>query len=276
MKRNKKIFLGILILSIILISVWSFFIEPNFIKIEEISIKIENLPPSFKGIKIAHLSDFHSKKFGKRERKVLKILSDLNPNFIFITGDIINWNTKNLSSCQIFWKELSKNFKNKIFVVYGNHDHWNRNFQTFDEFFRESGIKVLNNQSEKIEKNGEFIYLIGVDDPNLGYDNLSKAMGKIEINDKNPKILLAHSPEIFRKIKNSFFQINLILTGHTHGGQVDIPFLTNLILPLKYDKKYKRGFFKESLTHLYVNRGVGFSGLPMRLNCFPEITLFAF
>ncbi|MFH1837887.1 MAG: metallophosphoesterase [Candidatus Kuenenbacteria bacterium] len=284
-KKIKKIFLGIFILTIICIGFWSFFIEPNFIKIEKISINIENLPASFKGTKIVQLSDFHSKKFGKKEKKVLKILNNLNPDFIFITGDIIDYNTKDLKSCQIFWKELSKNFKNKIFAIYGNHDYWNQNFEIFDNLFKESKIEILNNQSKKLEKDKNFIYLIGVSEPypsfdNSNYDNIQKVyrdnlqIAFKEVKDeKIPKILLAHSPEIFREIKNFSSKIDLTLVGHTHGGQIDIPFLVDFILPLKYDKKYKKGLFKENSKYLYVNRGVGESGLPIRFNSFPEITL---
>lgn len=299
---RKKILLIFAIL-IILISAWSFFIEPNFIKVEKVSLKIENLPSSFERVKIAHLTDFHSKNFGKKEKKVLKILDDLKPDYIFITGDIIDWKTNDLKSCQEFWKELDKIYHNKIFAVYGNHDHRNRKFKTFDKLFRESKIEVLNNQSKKIsvqsgffsngKKNEDFVYLVGIDDPcsdydNLDYndlqkicydnlqknyhDNLQKTFKKIK-DEKIPKILLAHSPEIFREVKNLSFKVDLTLVGHTHGGQVDIPFLVDLILPLKYDKKYKEGLFKENSEYLYVNRGIGPSFLPIRFNSFPEIAL---
>ncbi len=86
-----------------------------------------------------------------------------------------------------------------------------------------------------------------------------------------PKILLAHSPEIFRKVKGR--DIDLVLVGHTHGGQINIPFITNLFLPLKYDKKYKNGLFRVNSTYLYVNRGTGTTFLPIRFNSFPEIAL---
>jgi hypothetical protein len=83
--------------------------------------------------------------------------------------------------------------------------------------------------------------------------------------------MLAHSPEIFRRIKSQ--NIDLVLTGHTHGGQVNIPFITNFFLPVKYGRKYKSGLFKEDSTYLYVNRGVGTTLLPFRFNAPPEITL---
>lgn len=278
---------------IFIIAVWSVLIEPNIIKIEKISLNIKNLPTSFDGAKIVHLSDLHSKNYGKTEKKVLKILNRLNPDFVFLTGDIVDWSTNDFKSCQVFWKELSKNFAGKVFAVYGNHEHKNSQFKTFNKLFRETKIEVLDNQSEKIYRGGDFIELVGIDDPypgckELGYggfqkkcsdylqknynNNLRAAVGEIE-NEKIPKILLSHSPEVFREVKKFNKKIDLVLTGHTHGGQINIPFFVNFILPLHYDQQYKKGLFKENSIYLYVNRGVGNSGLPIRFNSFPEIAL---
>ncbi len=260
---------GVLVLTFF----WGVFIEPEMIKLERVSVKIKNLPPSFKNLKILHLSDLHSKNFGKKERKILEILSQLNVDFIFITGDIVDWETRDLKSCQKFWKELSKNYQGKVFAVFGNHDHRNKNFKTLKKLLKESGIEILNNESKKIKKDESFIYLVGVDDPHLGYDNIEKAMENVK-KENFPKILLAHSPEIFRKVKEKNF--DLILVGHTHGCQIAIPIFCDLILPLKYDKKYKRGLFKENSTYMYVNRGIGETFLPIRINSFPEMTIIEF
>ncbi len=114
--------------------------------------------------------------------------------------------------------------------------------------------------------------MIGVDDPHSGYDNIDKAVAEVEGN--SFKVLLAHSPEIFRKITGK--KINLVLAGHTHGCQVGIPLLCDLFLPLNYDKKYKKGLFEENSTYLYVSRGVGTTIVPFRLNALPEITIINF
>lgn len=258
-------FLFLLVLALI----WGFFIEPNVIKIKRIELDIKNLPPSFEGIKIAHLSDFHSKNFGEKEKRILAMLSELNPDFVFITGDFINWTTKNLESCQGFWQELSKNYPQKTFGVLGNHEHRHPKFKNIRNLLKESGIEILENETRRIEKGGGSIFLIGLDDPREGYDDIEKAMAEIEAD--TPKILLAHSPEIFRKIKNE--NIDLTLVGHTHGGQINIPFIATFFLPLKYDRKYKSGLFKGGSTYLYVNRGIGETILPIRINAFPEVTL---
>jgi hypothetical protein len=258
-----------LISFLILAGIWGVFIEPNHIKVEKLSLEIKDLPTSFKNSKILHLSDFHFKKFGRKEKKVLKILNRLNPDFIFITGDIIDVSTKNFESCYKFLEELSKNYEAKIFAVYGNHDHQNKNFNLFNDFLAKSRIQVLNNQAQRIDKDGDFIYLIGLDDPHLEYDDIERAMKEIESN--TSKILIAHSPEIFRKIREK--DIDLVLVGHTHGGQINIPPLPYFTLPLKHDKKYKSGLFKEDSTYLYINLGIGETLLPIRINAMPEATL---
>ena len=264
-----KSFLKFSIALVILPGIWGFFIEPNMIKIEKLSLEINNLPPSFEGVKILHLTDLHSKGFGKKEKRVLGLVSQLRPDFIFITGDIVDWRTRDIESCQKFWKEIAKNYQGRVFGVYGNHDHRNRNFKKLNTLFAKSGIKILNNETVKLERGESFIYLVGVDDPHLGYDNIEKAMRNLK--EGFPKILLAHSPEIFQKVKNR--KIDLILTGHTHGCQVNLPFLCDLFIPLKYDKQYKRGLFNENGIYMYVNRGIGETFLPIRFNSPPEITL---
>ena len=249
---------------------WSVLVEPYLIKVEKVEIEIDSLPFSFDKIKIVQISDLHLKKIGKRERKLLKKIEEISPDFIFITGDFIDWRSRNLNSLEGFWRELSFDREGKVFGIYGNHDHRNPEFKILKEILKRNKVRILDNESISLRRNNEFIYLLGVDDPHLGYDNIEKTTKDLE--KKRVSILLAHSPEIFRKVKDK--RINLVLTGHTHGGQIDIPFISNLILPLKYDKKYKRGLFKEEGKFLYVNRGIGTTVMPVRFNALPEITLF--
>ncbi len=259
----------ILILLVLIVGYYSLIFEPNNIQIEEKSLAIENLPLSFEGVKIVHLSDFHSWWFGSREKRVLKIVEELKPDFIFITGDFVDPITKitdrELNSLKIFWQELGEKYKNRIFGVLGNHDT-----KIIKNYLIEKGIVILNNENKKLFLDQEFIYLIGVDDPATGRDNLAKAMKGVEL--ELPKILLAHGPEILKERATK--KLDLILVGHTHGGQVALPFLGQLLQPLSnYGKQYTKGLFKINSIFLYVNRGVGTSFFPIRFNCPPEVTL---
>lgn len=261
-----KRMLYFIIFIIILSGIWAFFIEPYLVGVERIEIKLEEL----KGLKIVHLSDLHSFSFEKREKKVLRTLEELNFDLLLITGDFVDRTTKDLDSCSQFWKELVKRNEGKVFGVLGNHEYWHPQSEYIQELLEQSGIKILDNEFQKIKTNNGYFNLVGVGDPHTEHDNVKKAMP----DNNKAKILLAHSPEIFRKVKEK--DIALVLAGHTHGGQIDIPFLVNLILPLKHDKKYKEGLFKENNTYLYVNRGIGTTVLPIRFNAIPEITLITF
>lgn len=225
------------------------------------------------GVKIVQLSDFHSWWFGSREKRVLEILEELNPDFVFITGDFVDPITKaitdrDLNSVKIFWQKLGEKYEKRIFGVLGNHDT-----DIVKNYLKGSGITILDNENKKLFFGNEFIYLIGVDDPWTGRDDLSKAMEGVEL--EIPKILLAHAAEIIDEAIEQ--EIDLVLVGHTHGGQVSIPVLGRLIQPLsEYGKKYTSGFFKIDASYMYVNRGVGTSFLPIRFNSPPEITLIEF
>jgi predicted MPP superfamily phosphohydrolase len=288
----KKIILIIFLLGVLIFGYYVVFFEPNNIQIERQVVALKNLPQSFDGIKIVHLSDFHSWRFGSREKRVLKILEEINPDFIFITGDFVDPVAKaitdrDLNSVKIFWQRLGEKYRNRIFTVLGNHDT-----EIIKKYLKESGIFVLDNESKKLFFGNNFIHLIGVDDPWTGRDDLARAMDPVrnrisngvEGVEKNKlKILLAHAAEIIDQAIEE--RMDLVLVGHTHGGQVNIPFLGELIQPLsEYGQKYTSGLFKidptpldnkhlTGYTYLYVNRGIGTSFWPIRFNCPPEITL---
>lgn len=274
-----KIILIIFLLGVSFLGYYSLVFKPNNIKIEKQVIFIKNLPPLFNGIRIVQLSDFHSWWFGSREKRVLEMLEELKPDFVFITGDFVGPITKTvtdkkLNSVKVFWQKLAE--KNKIFAVLGNHDT-----KEVKKYLKESGIIVLDNENRKLTFNNQYIYLVGVNDPDTGRDNLEKATQGIK--EEKAKILLAHGPEIIDKAVEK--NMDLVLVGHTHGGQVNIPILGDLIQPLSnYGRKYKKGLFKidsvpldsehlTGYTYLYVNRGVGTSIFPIRFNSPAEITL---
>jgi uncharacterized protein len=266
--KLKNIFIILIVLAAGLAG-WGFLVEPNRAVIERVLIK-DAAPDFLKGIKFLQISDLHFKRIGRPENKVLQTVKAESPDFIFITGDIVDWTTRDFLSLDKFFKELSQSSQAKIFAVFGNHDHRNNNFKQLKKILQENSVTVLNNQSELVNVAGGSFYLVGVDDPHLGYDNLTLALAKT---DNFFKILLAHTPEIFRQAKG---KVDLVLAGHTHGCQVDLPGLCDLVVPLKYDKKYKKGLFEENSTYLYINRGLGTNYLPFRLNASPEITLINF
>ena len=244
--------------------IWTRFVEPSLLKLEKLSFDIEDLAVS--DLTFLHLTDIHCKDFGKNEKDVLKVAEEVDPDFIFLTGDIVDWQTKDWDACFSFLQELIQGREGRVFAVYGNHEHRNPEFKKIKQLYKQSGMIVLENENVEISIGNESFYLIGVDDPHLGFDDLGKAMAGVK--QDHFQVLLAHSPEIFRKAKQR--SLDLVLVGHTHGCQVDLPFLCDYILPLEYDKQYARGLFYENDTYLYVNRGVGETFLPLRFNSLPE------
>ena len=276
-KKIKKMFLFLIFMGFL--AFWghrAFLFEPNNIQTEKINIEMANLPESFDGVKIVHLTDFHSHGFNKREKMVLEMVAELDPDFVFITGDFVDGTTKDVDSVQEFWQELGDQYKGKIFGVLGNHEYKNEeaDSDSLEELLEKSGIVILDNENRKIfqDDEDEYIYLVGVDDPDTGNDDLEKAATDTEKD--VPKILLAHSPDIVNDpeaLKKE--KIDLILAGHTHGGQIGIPHVKPFWVPTKNRGKYASGLFEIGDTQLYVNRGVGLSVFPIRLNCPPEIAV---
>jgi len=156
-----------------------------------------------------------------------------------------------------------------IWGVPGNTDHLFIDGKGLADVLRPAGIRILVNQAERLQVDvGKYFWLVGVDDPVEGFANLSEALGSVPPG--SPEILLAHGPKIFEKAIQE--KINLVLVGHTHGGQIGIPFLIHLS---DYANRtpYMKGLFKKESTQMYVNRGIGTKMLNVRFLCRPEITL---
>ncbi len=246
---------------------WVRFIEPSVVKVEQVFIEIENFPE--KDLKLVHLTDIHSFGYNEKERRVVQEIKKIDPDFIFITGDMVDWRTEAIEECALFWEDIVSGKENRVFAVWGNHEHQNLHFKQIQTTVVESGIDVLVNERRRVEWGDSYFYLAGVDDPRWGHDDGEKAMGGLD--KETPIILLAHSPEILRRVKH--YQPDLILAGHTHGCQINIPVVCDWFIPLAYDKHYRQGLFEKDGIKMYVSRGIGETILPIRLNSLPEITV---
>lgn len=243
---------GIIFLTLILI--YSFFIEPNWIETNyfEFEISIDRT------ITIAQLSDIHIVKFGNLEEKVITILNQKQPDVIVITGDLVSRNGKR-NEYKKFLSKLSAPLG--VFYVKGNWEHWNP-VKDFLALLNETKVELLNNENKKIYKN---IYLIGFDDAYEGRVDIESSLFNIP---KNAfKIGLFHSPKFFEQIFN---KIDLAFSGHSHGGQIQIPFLGPIITPYGTGT-FSNGWFEKNGSKMYVNRGIGTSILNVRLFSRPEV-----
>jgi len=280
---------GILVASIPFLSIiWGIWKGKYNYNIQKINLGFRNLPKSFDGLKIVQISDLHLGSFAGHPEKLepaFKMINELNPDYIFFTGDLVN----NISSEAEEFVPLLKKLEPKHgkYSILGNHDYgeyynWpsvealKENMTKLFSFHESAGFRLLRNESVNIERSGERIALIGVENwglpPFKQYGDLKKSFDPVK--ETGFKILLSHDPSHWDAEVRKFTDIDLTLSGHTHGMQFAFRIPGWRWSPVKF--KYPRwaGLYREGSQFLYVNIGLGFIGFPGRVGTPPEITLF--
>ena len=244
--------------------------ELNHPTVERIHIPIKNLAPPLAGFHIVQISDIHLWPIVNIHmvRKTVKTINKLHPDLIVITGDFV---TRFLSAIYQLAPELGKlRARHGVFASLGNHDLW-VNAEAITHALNASSVRVLINQGVPIYNNGEFFWLAGIDDAIAGNPDLNIALSGIPAD--IPTVLLGHEPDLADEISLEK-RVTLMLTGHSHGGQIRFPVIGS---PFKAHqaKKYDKGLYNVNGMWLYVNRGIGaITSVPFRLNCPPEISVF--
>lgn len=247
----------------ILLACWGFFIEPYILTVRKITLKDEQL----KDLKIVFATDFHYKPYEKfRLNRDIKKINEQNADIIILGGDFVNGHRKG-NSLDI--REIAKglgNLKSKYgtFTVLGNHDAW-QDAALANKSLSENNITVLKNNNIKINN----IYIAGLEDLQTQNPDIEKALK----NTVSPIILISHSPDIIYDVPE---KVNLTLSGHLHGGQINLPFIGPIIAPSKYGTRFAYGLYNIDNKKLFVSRGIGTSVIPMRFLCPPEIVIIEF
>jgi predicted MPP superfamily phosphohydrolase len=242
-------------------------------------VYIPGLPPAFHNFTIVQLSDFHFGPFNEVPvvQHAVDIVNSLNPNAVALTGDFITANTSDFSknapsanACAAVLRNLRAPLR---FASLGNHD--TVDIPGVTRALKSNGITVLNNQHVPVDLHGDRLWFAGLAD--VFFDTPRPDIAIPRAKPEEPVILLGHEPDYADSIhdytKISRRHVDLMLCGHTHGGQVNLPLVSRVMLPA-YGRKYVHGPFQLGSTLLYVNRGLGTIHLPIRFNCPPEITLF--
>jgi predicted MPP superfamily phosphohydrolase len=238
--------------------------------VERISIPIKGLPPSLKGFRIVQISDIHLKPIVTLNlvRKTVNMVNALQPDLILITGDFV---TRFISAIYDMAPVLAQlQARYGVFASLGNHDIW-LDAAVITQTLNASGVPVLINQGIPIVVDGGMLWLAGVDDAMSGQPDLNAALKRVPA--RTPIVLMGHEPDPADEFSRDG-RVNLMLTGHSHGGQIRLPgFGSPIKAPLA--EKYDMGLYNVDGMWLYVNRGIGvITSVPLRLNCPPEISEF--
>jgi hypothetical protein len=255
-------------------------IERHWIDIVHRDIRIAGLPDAFDGMTIAQLSDIHLEEYTEPFllREAIDHINRLKPDMVLLTGDYVSAELlSKKTTIGAAWRcasLLSSLHCPQKYAILGNHDIM-AGGNEITEAITSHDIPVLRNGFVPLERGGSRIWLAGIDDPVLGRPDPDRAMPvSIRKTPSEPIILMCHAPDfVDNLVEHPVSQsIALVLSGHTHGGQVRLPFLGAMHLP-PGGRKYVEGWFGFGSMQLYVNRGIGAVGVPFRFNCRPEITL---
>ena len=228
-------------------------------------IWLDNLPEGFRGFRIVQLSDIHHSLFFPLDRvgTVVDLCNRLKPDLVALTGDFVTYSRDSIEPVAEVLGALEARFG--VFAVLGNHD-FRVDARAVEMALRRQRIEVLRNRHVPLREGGEALYLAGVDDYRYGADLGMSLRG---VPGGAPTVLLAHNPRLVTQA--ACYGVNLVLSGHTHGGQVNLPLLGTVYGRSPEDMRFKMGWDRFGSTQIYVSRGIGTVVLPWRLRCPAEV-----
>ena len=249
-------------------------IDRHNVVVERLTLQIRRLPAPFHGLRIAQISDFHHRGYAEDSylQHVVRMVNALEPAVVALTGDFITahgnplgpWRTA-MPVCAEILSELNAPIR---VCTLGNHDCIDTAFVV--RCLTERGLTVLYNGHTAIEAGGDRLWIAGLADAYFDFPDLERTMPRAT--EREPVLLLGHEPDFADTVK-LYGGVDVMLAGHSHGGQVRIPGITHAFLPVM-GRRYVNGLFQLDDMQLYVNRGIGAVHLPIRFRCPPEITLF--
>ena len=277
MKRKSKTILTLISFFFIILIAWTL-LGNTALEVNEYEIVSDRIPKEFDGFRIAQVSDLHNTEFGEGNSKLIGLLSQTEPDIIVLTGDLIDSRNTDIEIALAFAREAMKIAP--VYFVSGNHEARVSEYEDLKMGLAEAGVIVLENQKVEITRDGEAITLMGIDDPSFQESYLfgdaesvaKQAIEMLQSESDGYTVLLSHRPELFELYVKT--GMDLVFSGHAHGGQFRLPFLGGLAAPNQgFFPEYDAGLFSEGITNMIVSRGVGNSIIPIRFNNRPEIVL---
>jgi predicted MPP superfamily phosphohydrolase len=262
-----------LLLLLLGVGVWSFFIEPNRLVIHEETIQIDNWPKELSGLRIAIISDIHTGAPFVNDNKLREIVArtnQLNPDLVVLLGDYMSPNSWH--SHRVEPEVTAAGLKDLraplgVYSVLGNHDWW-YNGNKVRAAFEQNGIRVLENETSEIKWRNSSFWVVGLADLWTRPQRIHETLNKVP--EGSTIVAITHNPDIFPSLPRN---VQILLAGHTHGGQVNFPIIGRPIEPSDFGQRYAAGHVFEDGHHLFVTTGIGTSILPIRFRVPPEIVL---
>ena len=275
MKSRKKTILPLLLSFLIILIGWTLWGNAA-LEVNEFEIVSDRIPQGFDGFRIAQVSDLHNARFGEDNAKLIELLSQTEPDIIVLTGDLIDSRNTDVETALDFARQAVEIAP--VYYVSGNHESRVTAYMDLKMGLVSAGVTVLENQKVEITRGQEHITLMGIDDPSFQESYLfgdaagvaEQVIGDLQEASDGYTILLSHHPELFDVYVDT--GMDLVFSGHAHGGQIRVPFAGGLVAPNQgFFPEYDAGQFTEEKTTMIVSRGIGNSIIPVRINNQPEI-----
>ena len=276
-KKNRAILFTIIAAVIVGLAIWTVW-GNSALMLSKLTVKGSNIPKSFDGYRIAQISDLHNTEFGEENEKLIEILQKAEPDMITITGDLIDSSKTDIKVAIAFAKEAVQIAP--TYFITGNHEAMvsAQEYADLENGLLEAGVNILHDKEIVLEKNEEKLLLVGIDDPAYadrasdgGVSMVSETINEL-FTTEGYRILLSHRPEFFEQYVDT--EVDLVLSGHAHGGQFRLPFVGGLVAPGQgLFPTYDSGLYSKNKTSMVVSRGIGNSIIPMRFNNHPEVVL---
>ena len=265
---------------LILLAIWLVWAN-KALQFNEITVTSERLPQAFDGYRIAQISDLHNAEFGQENAELLQMLTDAQPDMIVLTGDLVDSSHTDLEVAIHFVQQAVAIAP--TYYVTGNHEAWlGSAYGALEEGLSQASVIIMRDEAMYIERESQRILLMGVDDPEYFegesslYDGGSAVMlqriTSLRYQEEEYTILLSHRPELFDTYVAA--DVDLVFSGHAHGGQFRLPFIGGLVAPDQgLFPEYDAGLYSEGRTNMVVSRGLGNSIIPLRVGNRPEVVV---
>jgi hypothetical protein len=272
-RRNLAIALGLGALSLLLLGLWAFWLEPASLSVRAVSLEVPRWHAEHRNLRVAVLTDLHvgapHMKLDKL-REVVERTNRAQPDLVLVLGDLVIDGVAGgtFVEPESIARELEK-LRPPLgtIAVLGNHDWWNDG-ERITKVLRQAGLTVLENEARRIEQGGKSFWVAGVADLWTRRPDIAGTLAQADGDD--PVLLITHNPDLFPEVPS---RASLTLAGHTHGGQVNFPLIGRPVVPSKFRQRYASGHVVEDGRHLFVCNGIGTSIFPVRFRVPPEIVI---